>query len=505
MYQQLHREEKKNQVKKKTLVYKLAIFSIVCKIMNINRTYTHENIPGSPGIWFPVLKDLIEYHSKMTSTAGIVCIAWDKNNTGSKAFGIFENAHDYFETVERMPPAKKSGYEIILRDSPCRLYLDVEWETFGSVDVDADAKVQSICESISKTIKSQYSRTIQYDVDFYISTCSRMKNDTVFKNSFHIIARNIIFPNNHNGEMEHFVRELNFENEIDLAVYTPNRCVRTEKCSKFGQNSFFRNVCSVQQSERNDSLITSLITVFDTTLPLLPNRNLFSKIDKKRKFINPIDVSNQVKKHFACSEIARNIFEMPPYFLDLFDNKITTDFQLKEIQDINPSNFPYSVQQLLINKNVNLSDVKFIYVKHPKCCVNKLLCGIQHAHHSNNSCAVAINVNGKIDIYTKCYGCGNQSLSHFHVFDNNCLLPSLPKNPVFHRIIHTSFGIDSVKDSMDRRRVLQIYRQKTKGEVNELLKNNSPAAYSKSFAYLWHKYITSAAFGWLIISEKTPI
>jgi len=50
-----------------------------------------------------------------------------------------------------------------------------------------------------------------------------------------------------------------------------------------------------------------------------------------------------------------------------------------------------------------------------------------------------------------------------------------------------------------------MYRQKTKGEVNELPKNNNPAAYSKSFAYLWHQYITSAAFGWLIVSGKTDV
>ena len=467
--------------------------------MNRNGTYTHENIPGHSGRWFPVLKDLIEYHSKMSSTAGIVCIAWDKNQTGSKAFGIFESADDYFETVEKMPAAKKSGYEIILRDSPCRLYLDVEWESLGSVDKQADEKVQAICKCISKSISSRYSRTIQYDIDFYISTCSRMKNDTVFKNSFHIIARNIIFPNNHSGEMEYFVRELNFESEIDLAVYTPNRCVRTENCSKFGQNSFFRNICVNQ-----NSIVTSLITVFDTTLPVLPNRNLFQTI-KKRKIIIPTHLSNTDNKTSLCSEVACDSFKMPSYFLDLFDNKTTTNFQVKEIQDISPSNFPYSVQQLLINKNIHLSDIKFIYVKHPKCCVNKLLCGIKHAHHSNNSCAVAITVNGKIDIYTRCYGCGNQSLSHFHVFGNNCLLPSLTTNPVFHQIIHTPLGIDSVTDSIDRRRVLQIYRQKTKVEVNELLKNNSPATYSKSFAYLWHKYITSAAFGWLIISEKTHV
>jgi len=91
-----------------------------------------------------------------------------------------------------------------------------------------------------------------------------MKKDTVFKNSFHIIARNIIFPNNHSGEMEHFVRELNFDHQIDLALYMPNRCVQTENCSKFGQNAFFRNIRTLEQSEGEDSLVTSLITVFLT-------------------------------------------------------------------------------------------------------------------------------------------------------------------------------------------------------------------------------------------------
>ena len=465
--------------------------------MNVIGTYRHENIPKSGGLWFAVLKDLTHYHATCTHKKGLVCAAWDKNATGSKAFGVFKNGQEYFDTVQQMPLSKRSGYEIIMRDAPCKLYLDVEWETENEEDIDARSKIIAICAAISSRMATEYPRIVDGSIDFYISTCSRMKNSKVFKNSFHIVATNVIFCNNHSGDMEHFVRELHFENEIDTAVYTPNRCVRTELSSKFGQNAFFENIKQLSEEESGAERQASLITVFDSSLPIIQENTIFSKHTAKRKNQAPLTIRNK-KQTIACAEIN---YKIPQYFLDIFDNKINTVFDVKEIDETIYNQLPVAVKELLTNHNVDVSDVRFIYITHPKCCINKLLCGINHSHHSNNGCAVAIRINGVVEMYSKCYGCKNKSLTEINKFDKHLLLPSLKTHPVLYQIIHTRFGIDCVSDSEQRKRVLKVYTEKQKSQIDKLLQKNVPLAYTTSFRYLWLKYIHSAASGWLVVSE----
>jgi hypothetical protein len=481
--------------------------------------YRHKQIPGwdgnhtpACGKWFPVIKDLISHYATLDDVTGKVCIAWDKNDNGCKAFGVFNSGYDYFDTIQHMPPSKRSGYEIILRDRPCKLYLDVEWETPGMQDEGATQKVEEICLAITCKMREKYPEHGDEEIDFYISTCSRLKNTTVYKNSFHIVANNIIFHNNHSGDMEYFVRALGFVDEIDTAVYTPNRCVRTELASKFGQNAFFRNTLEIPAGDtKTQSLIKSLITIFDSTLPVLPeNQHKIGKSMKKRKVRDPDAVSGDGKSRVPREISENKTLKIPQYFLELFDNEVNTVFEVQRIDDQGNFSYPLVVRELLNHNCVGLSDVWFIYIKHAKCCVNKFLCDISHAHHSNNSCAVAVNINGRLDIYTRCYGCPkDQKMCSINKFDEKYhLLPSLTKNTVLHRIMHTKYGIQNVCDSEDRLRILKIYTQKREFEINELLvyKPSTIASqancYSKSTAYLWHKYVTSAAFGWLFISEK---
>jgi len=47
---------------------------------------------------------------------------------------------------------------------------------------------------------------------------------------------------------------------------------------------------------------------------------------------------------------------------------------------------------LLESKRICLQDVRHIYIKHAKCCVTKLMAGIAHSHHSNNSRAKCFKV-----------------------------------------------------------------------------------------------------------------
>jgi len=179
------------------------------------------------------------------------------------------------------------------------------------------------------------------------------------------------------------------------------------------------------------------------------------------------------KQTTSCTDIN---YKIPGYFLDMFDNKMNTIFDRKELDESIHNQLPFSVQQLLLNNNVEVSHVQFIYIRHPKCYINKLLCGINHGHHSNNGCAVAIRINGVVEMYSKCYGCKNKSLSCINKFDKFLLLPSHQTHPVLYQIIRTRFGIDCVSDSELRARVLKVNTEKQKNQIDKLLEDNDPLA-----------------------------
>ena len=192
----------------------------------------------------------------------LFCVSWDRlnaQNLGSKMFGIFETPAHYFRVIQRMPAGTVCGYEIILEGTPCKLYLDVEWETHGAEDMAARDTVHAICAAVTANCKKRLRTTTtptstaithtttipttttidvntktdhclctkkaeatealvrkresdavwqDLELDFYVSTCSRMKNQSIFKNSFHIVVNNVIFPNNHDGMMKDFVMQL---------------------------------------------------------------------------------------------------------------------------------------------------------------------------------------------------------------------------------------------------------------------------------------------------------
>ena len=496
--------------------------NLVCGTMQCSRP---ENMPSDAGVWFSRYKDMFAHYEASPDKQKLFCVSWDRanaTNLGSKMFGIFQTPVQYFRTIQQMQAGTVCGYEIILEGQPCKLYLDVEWETDGAVDGQASETVDAICSSVTENVRKQFipaptpalseeEKKQQVEAwrdlkpEFYISTCSRMKNKTVFKNSFHIVVHNVIFPNNHDGMMKEFIMSLGFPDHIDKAVYSRNRCIRTELSAKLGQACCFQNVEALSPAalpeDRERQLLQSLITIFDRELPSVIYKDAglalaFKKEGSENKRIVQMIQSAAGKRAKTPSNQVSVVLDA--YFKHIFCDDAHTTVTIRDIRDTDP--LPPAAKRLLERGIVTPGNIFFVYILNPKWCVSKLMHAVKHSHNSNNACAVAIDVNGKINIYARCYGCESSEYRALSVFTNR-LLPSLDTNDAFRRIIHSPYGIKCVKDSQDRQRVVNLF-QKTEDTVKKLLDSSKDSKkYTDSIHYLWVKYVDSAARGWFFISE----
>jgi len=478
-----------------------------------------ENVPVGAGIWFSRFKDMLSHYEASPHKDELFCVSWDRLNAttlGSKMFGVFATPSHYFETIRLMPSGTVCGYELILENTRCKLYFDVEWDSSGTADPMAAEILKKICHTVVLQCKTRLSTSVpstsrtcgnwkDLKLDFYMSTCSRLKNPETFKNSFHLVVHNVIFPNNHDGMMKDFAVQLGFPDYIDKAVYTRNRCIRTELSAKSGQAHCFTNVSILppghSAQDREQQLLSSLITRFDSTLPTVCYKNakealaLSANAVKRKRTCDIIsaDTSGTMANPANALPIASDFNVFGAYFGHIFNDNIQTKITTRKIRATDP--LPPSAKLLLEDKIITADAISFIYIEKPKWCISQLMNAVKHRHRSNNACAVAIVVGGKTEVYARCYCCKSPAYSKLAIFDEKTkTLPSLHTNDAFRRILHSPYGIHNVKDSADRERVIKLFQQ-TEGSVKEKLKS------VRSLRYFWSKYVQSPASGWFFIPE----
>ena len=81
------------------------------------------------------------------------------------------------------------------------------------------------------------------------------------------------------------------------------------------------------------------------------------------------------------------------------------------------------------------------------------------------------------------------------------MLPCLKKNLMLRAIIESPWGLENVADSQERKRVAKLYQQ-MKGDRKKVMEPNMKEKYPKSAAYVWKKYVETAAEGWILLSER---
>ena len=191
------------------------------------------------------------------SAGGAFPVAWDKKPTdkkkGMKMFAFYPSVHDFFLALCTLPVCQRYAYEIIVENKPCRTYADVEW--VGERDNKHEAM-----RLLVQLLRDYCWRAYKCSAEVFVACSSRAVDakEGSWKNSYHLVIKNLVFQNNHCGGMkafwENFVAEhlrgdqwywLNNGKKthcIDMHVYTRNRVMRLPLCSKRGTDVCFHRI-----------------------------------------------------------------------------------------------------------------------------------------------------------------------------------------------------------------------------------------------------------------------
>jgi len=228
---------------------------------NLRRARSQHGLPGG-GRWFwkqdPMLNEMKSCEMKRRG-AGFA-VAWQKDSDDVKyMYGLYEREEDFFAEMCKCPEGAWYGFELIPVLSECAAYADFEWE--GEKDTE-HSKMRLVVSEVRNVFEEEHNRA----AEVYVCCSTRQKGET-WKNSYHLVVKNLVFATNHGGAMKAFwgrVRdrlsgaEWYWDNKgnpthiLDMAVYTRNRLIRLPLCSKRGGAPFKR--ISGPPSEKNDAL-----------------------------------------------------------------------------------------------------------------------------------------------------------------------------------------------------------------------------------------------------------
>jgi len=450
---------------------------------------------GAPpwGTWYGKQAKALKVHA---SKPGHVVVAWALGD-GKRGYvyGVFESMARFYEYLLETPPAKRVGFEIIREDTPCLLYLDVEW--IGDADP-KHAGIRRLCQLLREHCREKYGWE---SLRLWVTCGSRAHNDG-YKNSYHVHA-NVWFPNNHNGDMkavvQNFVRTKlsghewtwqrksgGAEHWVDLRVYTKNRPLRLPGNCKPGQTPHVR--ISGGPTDEGDVFQSSYeftdpeswrwcivlgVTTGDDVYagpPRTPEaRGSAFREGRKRK--READAGDAPSDRTAppSANAASELPECVRTALLGADSSCS-----REPVKI----FPSCIKMQIQHNFVGADDIVQLRVSRPGLCAPRYFCPKKERHaHSSNGCLVLVvhqrqpelvKLLGGVQVYVKCF-CEKEPSAAFGLLGvEDKRLKELPRYDApgaraeyLRYVVETEHGIDranSVLDVEARRSVRRVYK-----------------------------------------------
>jgi hypothetical protein len=220
---------------------------------NLRHALSQHDLPGG-GRWFwkqdPMLDEMKSCGMKRRGAR--FPVAWQKqskkDSDGVKyMYGLYEDVEGFFAEMHKCPEGKRSGFELIPVFRECAAYADFEWE--GEEDTE-HSKMRLVVSEVRSVFEEEHNRV----AEVYVCCSTRQKGET-WKNSYHLVVKNLVFATNHGGAMKAFWKRIQdrlsddewyWDNKgkrthiLDMAVYTRNRLIRLPLCSKRGGTPFKR-------------------------------------------------------------------------------------------------------------------------------------------------------------------------------------------------------------------------------------------------------------------------
>ena len=270
---------------------------------DLRRARSQHGLPGG-GRWFwkqdPMLNEM--KFCEMKRRGALFAVAWQKQSKKNSEdvkymYGLYENVEGFFAEMHKCPERAWYGFELIPVSRECAAYADFEWE--GEKDTE-HSKMRLVVSEVRSVFEEEHNRV----AEVYVCCSTRQKSET-WKNSYHLVVKNLVFKTNHGGAMKAFWKRIQdrlsddkwyWVNKdkrthiLDMAVYTRNRLIRPPLCSKRGGTPFKR--INGDPFDENDAL-TSVYEDGDFYQGFLPFVVSGPRADGDMPVIIPDDDSRQ--------------------------------------------------------------------------------------------------------------------------------------------------------------------------------------------------------------------
>jgi hypothetical protein len=175
------------------------------------------------GKWYRGEADVVMEHAKKKG----YLLSWDVPNRG-RIHGIYQDLslEEFSRTLNKVPPEHRYGYQLLLSTEECPGYMILQWRG------DADPTHSVLREALAR-LTARCSRVLPR-TPHIVSYCSTrpLAATKELLHSYHVVTRNLLFGNNHDGTMRGFF-SLGMK-EIDLRVYTRNAQLLLPNCRAYG-------------------------------------------------------------------------------------------------------------------------------------------------------------------------------------------------------------------------------------------------------------------------------
>jgi hypothetical protein len=152
----------------------------------------------------------------------------------TKAYGLYDSAKDFFNSLLQCAPERRFGYEFFPSDAPCKAHADIEWE---GPEEPYHSTLQRLLKYFRERVSELYPEKATDEWEIHVA-CGTRPAKGMMKHSYHIVISNLVFPCNtamvqlfavSKDHSEFWRTGKDGVNKciVDTSIYTPNRLFRT--------------------------------------------------------------------------------------------------------------------------------------------------------------------------------------------------------------------------------------------------------------------------------------